>query len=277
MKKILVPCDFSTPAQQAYTFALDIAKKSNAEVYVLHVLDIPFMYDAYSVEVPVYLNQEVWSQLEKDANEKFKKMKGAHSRQDVTFRMQQGPVTMTILDFIEAQGIDLVVMGTRGAKGFSAYMIGSNTEKIVRFSGVPVLAVRKAVNVSSIENIVVPTTLALDQSHFITKLKELQGFFGAMLHFVVINTPHNMRRSKDQKEEMEEYVNHYQVSHYTLNTRDDFSEEAGILSFAKENRADMIAMATHARRGLAHLFAGSVTEEVVNHVDCPIWTYSLRR
>jgi nucleotide-binding universal stress UspA family protein len=39
----------------------------------------------------------------------------------------------------------------------------------------------------------------------------------------------------------------------------------------------MIAMGTHSRRGLAHLFMGSVTEDVVNHIDCPIWTYSIRK
>lgn len=36
-------------------------------------------------------------------------------------------------------------------------------------------------------------------------------------------------------------------------------------------------MATHGRQGLAHLFVGSVTESVVNHVDCPIWTYRIRK
>jgi nucleotide-binding universal stress UspA family protein len=36
-------------------------------------------------------------------------------------------------------------------------------------------------------------------------------------------------------------------------------------------------MATHGRRGLAHLVAGSIAEDVVNHIECPIWTYSLHK
>ncbi|CAN5183741.1 hypothetical protein BH23BAC2_BH23BAC2_01360 [soil metagenome] len=47
------------------------------------------------------------------------------------------------------------------------------------------------------------------------------------------------------------------------------------MNFTVEIKADMIAMDTHSRKGLAHLFSGSVTEEVVNHMDCPIWTYSI--
>jgi nucleotide-binding universal stress UspA family protein len=277
MKRILIPCDFSTTAQRAYTFALDIAKRNNSEVFVLNVLDIPFMYDSYSVEVPTYLNPQLWKELEDRAREEFNKMKSTHSFQDVTFRMEQGQVTMTVLDFIGKENIDLVVMGTSGATGLDEYLIGSNTEKIVRFAKVPVFAVRKAVNLASIKNIVVPTTLALDQTAFITKLKEMQAFFGAELHFLLINKPSTLKRSKDQKAEMEEFVKHYKIDKYTLNMRDDFTEEAGILGFAKETKADMIAMATHGRSGLARLFSGSITEDVVNHVECPIWTYSLRK
>ncbi len=72
---------------------------------------------------------------------------------------------------------------------------------------------------------------------------------------------------------LEEFARHYDLSHYTLNTRNDFSEQDGIINFTHEIKADMIAMGTHGRRGLAHLFMGSVTEDVVNHVDCPIWTF----
>jgi nucleotide-binding universal stress UspA family protein len=39
----------------------------------------------------------------------------------------------------------------------------------------------------------------------------------------------------------------------------------------------MIAMGTHGRKGVAHVLAGSIAEDVVNHVDCPIWTYALKQ
>lgn len=278
MKRILVPCDFSPTAQHAYTVALDIAKKTDAEIYVLRVIDIPFMYESYSTTVPAYLNPEQWKKLTDDATVAFKKMKGSHSRQaDITFRVIEGPTTMTILDFIQKENIDMVVMGTNGASGLDEFLIGSNTEKVVRRAKVPVLAVRKAVNLSSIKNIVVPTTLDLNQSAFATKLKEVQTLFGATLHLLVINTPHNFKRSKYERNELEDYAKHYQFKDYTLNLRDDFSEEVGIMSFVEEIHGDMIAMATHGRRGLAHLFMGSVTEYVVNHGQCPIWTYSIHK
>jgi nucleotide-binding universal stress UspA family protein len=54
-------------------------------------------------------------------------------------------------------------------------------------------------------------------------------------------------------------------------------ESDGIIEYAKEVKANMIAMGTHARKGLNHLLMVSVTEEVVNHVQLPIWTYTIRR
>jgi K+-sensing histidine kinase KdpD len=142
---------------------------------------------------------------------------------------------------------------------------------------VPVLAVRKTQALSQIKNIVFPTTLELNQIDLVKHVKNLQTFFSAMLHLLLINTPGNMQRTKDEMGMMEEYAHHHNVSNYTLNTRNDFYEQDGIINFAHEMKADMIAMGTHGRRGLAHLFMGSVAEDVVNHVDCPIWTYSIRK
>ncbi len=60
---------------------------------------------------------------------------------------------------------------------------------------------------------------------------------------------------------------------YDIHVYNDSSEEAGILNFAQSVNADLIAMATHGRTGLAHLLAGSLAESVVNHTHKPVLTY----
>lgn len=278
MKKILVPCDFSESALQAYDFAMNLAVKSNAEVVVLKVIDLPFIYETSFGNNLEYFDPGTIKYLEDDANTNFEKMKSKHPRKDmVSFTTLRGSVTFTINQFAGENKIDLIVMGTRGASGLKEYWIGSNTEKVVRFSQVPVLAIRKSFDVSTIKNIVFPTTLHLDQKDLISRVKELQSFFSAKLHLLLVNTPNNMLRTKDEMDLMEEFARHYKLSNYTLNTRNDFSEQDGIINFAHELNADMIAMGTHGRRGLAHLFMGSVTEDVVNHVDCPIWTCLVKK
>lgn len=279
MKRILVPCDFSECAQKAYTFALDIAKRTNGEIFVIQTIDLPFVYESSMYGVPYVVDiSELMTELENVAKENFRKMKSSPAVQhDISFEVCHGPVTATIRKFIDDHQIDLVVMGTKGANGLSEILIGSNTEKIVRYSPVPVLAVRKAVNLSSIQNIVFPTSLEPDQDGLIAEIKELQSFFRARLHLLVINTPHNLKREEDEIEVVEKFARRHGLENYTINIREDFYEQGGILDFVKEIQGDMIAMGTHGRRGLTHLFMGSVTEDVVNHSDVPIWTSSIAK
>jgi nucleotide-binding universal stress UspA family protein len=51
------------------------------------------------------------------------------------------------------------------------------------------------------------------------------------------------------------------------------TEEAGILEFAEDIKADLIALSTQGRRGLLHLLTGSIAEDVVNHAPKPVWTF----
>jgi hypothetical protein len=67
-------------------------------------------------------------------------------------------------------------------------------------------------------------------------------------------------------------VTRYMFSNCTTNIYNDLFEESGIVNFAHEVNADILVMGTHGRKGLSHIFAGSVTEDVVNHIDIPIWT-----
>lgn len=275
MKKILVPCDFSAPAIEAFKFAVDIASRTNGEVHVLKVIDFPMITYGASIDMPVYnYRPDLFKELEEDAKKNFEKLqkKFGKGASKILFSAVQGPTFTMIRDFIKKNKIDLVVMGTQGATGMTEFFIGSNTEKVVRFSNAPVLAVRKAIPIDKIKTILFPTSLHLNQTAFIKKLKALQEFFGARLHVLYVNTPFNFVRDG----ELNDYAKHYHLTNYTLAIRHDRHEQDGILSFAREIKADMIAMATHGRKGLSHLFYGSIAEDVVNHVKCPIWTCAIK-
>lgn len=275
MKKILVPCDFSEESREAYRFALQIAAKTKGSVSVLKAIDLPVMYESALGSSPYYFDPTLIKELKDEAVLQFQKMNPPGATDvPVDFSVLEGPVTPTIRQFIADQEIDLVVMGTRGTSGLEEYLIGSNTEKVVRYSPVPVIAIREAPALETIRNIVFPTNLELNQDALLNQIKSLQKFLQARLHLLVINTPYNLQRSVDESKKMETFANHYKLENYTLNTRDDFQEPNGIMGFASEIKADLIVMGTHGRRGLAHLFAGSIAEDVVNHMNCPIWTLS---
>jgi nucleotide-binding universal stress UspA family protein len=279
MQRILVPCDFSAPAIEAYKFALEIAKASDGEVLVLKAIDLPIMLAGGFDVQPYTFDPSILKDLEEEAKKRFTEMKAKYNTKGTptSFHVLIGSVTPTVREFIDDKKIDLVVMGTHGSTGLNEFFFGSNTEKIVRVSPVPVLSVRKATTVSSIKKILFPSTLELNQPEMMTHVKSLQEFFGASLHILWVNTPIFFKRDKDIHALLDTFVRHYGLKDYTMNIRNDTFEVDGIVSFAGEMKADMIAMPTHGRRGLAHLISGSIAEDVLNHVQCPIWTYSIHK
>lgn len=280
MKRILVPCDFSAPARQAYKFAITLATASKGEVIVLYNVPAPVIYETTFGIQPYPLNPLEIQQLEDNARKTFERMKKAHpapSNMRVSFFSQYSEAVSGILKFSKKRKIDLIVMGTHGSSGFEEFMVGSTTEKIVRLSTLPVIAIRKAVFFSNIKNIVFPTALELNQTELIKHVKDLQKFFNAKLHILLINTPNNFKTDRDSKETLQEFIKHYKLENYTVNLRNSPHVVSGINDFVHEIKAGMLAMATHGRKGINHFFAGSVTESVVNHVECPIWTFNLRK
>jgi hypothetical protein len=108
-------------------------------------------------------------------------------------------------------------------------------------------------------------------------VKALQNFFKAKIHIVWINTPTNFTRDTITQKRLNAFAKRFMLKEHTINIFNDPYEEAGVINFTKEINGDMIAMGTHGRKGLAHLMSGSVAEDVVNHVDCPIWTYAIKK
>lgn len=278
MKKILVPCDFSPSSKSAYQYAVHLAEKSHGEVLVLHSIILPAMYDpVYMGDAPLAYNASFLAEMEENIKVKFEAMKQAagNTKIPVHLKITQGNIVSALRQQHEQNQIDLVVMGTKGSSGLEEVFIGSNTEKAIRHSSVPVLAIRENNAIKPVTNILFASTLPLDQPDFMDKVKALQQFFDATLHVLLINTPLNFRKNKDAKALFERFVAVYRLNNYVFHFQSYKHEESGILEFASESNADLIVMATHARKGIGHFLNGSITEDVVNHINFPVWAYKL--
>lgn len=278
MKKILVPCDFSFAAKQAYKFALDIATANSGEVIVLKVNELPTIYGngmaglPYSYLDPVYDKETMADDFMTD----FQNMSNEFTLPGIPvhFLVEFGNVTDSVLSVIEEHKVDLVVMGTAGASGMKEFFIGSNTEKIVRFAPVPVFAVHTAQRLSDIRNIVFPTSFDFSQNVLVDKVKALREFFDATLHLLYVITPESNFSDKEAMTSLENYARFYDLDHYRLNLIHQQHEPQGILEFASALDQSIIAMATHGHSGIAHLLMGSIAEKVVNHAREQVWTYA---
>lgn len=278
MKRILVPCDFSKQAINAYRFALDLAVQSKGAIHLLYVIELPVLHDTLIMPV-LNFEQEFLNDLRKSAEERFRKITQKYNTQGVEIitKIQFGGVSRMIQDYIKSESIDLVVMGSHGASGVRELFIGSNAEKIVRHSPVPVLVI-KEYQKGVIKDIVFPNTLETEnQEDLVMKVKGLQDFFKARIHIIWVNTPLNFTSDSHTRERLEAFAKRYMFKNYTINVFNHRDEEKGILEFSNTIKGSLIAMGTHGRKGIAHLLTGSLAEDVVNHNKGLVWTYSLRK
>lgn len=273
MKKILVPCDFSATAMQAFRFAANIARRSKGEIVLLHIVELPVLrhgpvpINALEKSFLKKIKERVASDIEKMINNWGKGIK-------VSFVLDHGEVNHMITRHIKKHKIDLIVMGTHGASGIREFFIGSNAEKIVRFSTVPVITVKKHFK-NVIKNIVFATDLSALPKKTSERLKNLQKFFNADLHIVYINTPFDFKTDESLRPQITAFIKENGLSKNTSFTIfNDRDEVSGIRNFATRAKADLIALPTAAKKGLSHFLFGSVAEDVTNHIKCPMWTCS---
>ena len=284
MKRILVPTDFSEQAGYAMDLACQIANKSKIELVALHVLDNTGLFDfsAGSSAYPIMgnpsgleLDQKFMEVLFSNAEEKCKNFLKAYENTSLKIiqKIKIGSAFHYITEEIEDNNTDLVIMGSKGASGFEEVLIGSNTEKVVRHAKCPVLTVKSRVNLNEVRDIVFATDFHEEEAHVAEELKKLQEVFHAKLHLVRINTPNNFETNRRIMEHVDSFISENAITNYTVNIYNEKVEEDGIIFFAQDINADLIALATHGRSGLLHLLSGSIAEDVVNHAQRPVWTF----
>ena len=276
MKKVLVPVDFSEESVNAFRFAVDLAAKSGGTIGLLHVIALPVLHDAPLISLQG-LRKPLIDELKTLATERLIRLVDEFNGEGVKVQVQvliSHHIHRTITDLIKQENFDIVVMGTKGVSGIREWMVGSNAEKIVRTSPVPVVAVKQYTPVRQIKNIVFPNTLDTEnQEDLVMKVKALQNFFQARLHIIWINTPTVFKPDRVIREQLKAFAQRYMLKDYTINVFNYSNEEAGILEYTRQNNGDLIAMGTQGLKGLAHLLSGSIAEDVVNHVEYPVWTY----
>ncbi|MBF0464502.1 MAG: universal stress protein [Nitrospirae bacterium] len=142
IRKILLPTDFMEGASGAAEYASDLAKRYGATIYVLHVV-----YDVANA-VGWYLPQLSYDEFYKDIEENaLKELEQVYEKQlngvESVYRyIARGNPADEILNYAATNGIDLIVMGTHGRKGFDRLIFGSTAEKVVRNAKCPVLTTR---------------------------------------------------------------------------------------------------------------------------------------
>lgn len=281
MKSILVPYDFSEEADYAFKFAQELASKAACKLKLVHVVEIPTTQHFNTMgEVNMndnYIDKIFIADMVEKRKKQMADLDEAHAVKPYTFssKISFGNPYAGISSEITEIKADLVVMGSKGSSGLEELLIGSNTEKVVRHSKAPVLTVKSPTSAADIKNIVFASDFSENSKKIISKLKDLQALLHSKISLVKINTPNSFENTLITYKKINDFISANELENVKIDIFNSSSEEEGIIEYANEFNADMIAMATHGRTGFMHLLSGSIAEDVVNSAERPVWTMKL--
>jgi len=276
MKKIIVPVDFSEHSTFALKAATQLAKKYNAEIIALHMLELSETFltrgDA------THTNESIF--YYKLAEQKFEEFLSQDFLEDlnVTPLVKHYKVFSEVNDVANSENADLIVMGSHGASGFSEIFMGSNTEKVVRHSETPVLVVKEEVNALEFKNVVFASDFEEEAIAPFIKACKLFKTLGAKLNLLYVNTPGDyFMSSTEMRNKVNKFVDVTNCKHdiNKISYISDYTVEKGVINYANHNSMDAISVATHGRTGIAHFFSGSISEDIANHATKPVITFKI--
>lgn len=277
MKKIIVPVDFSQHSENALQTAGFLAKKHNAEVLVVHILELSSAIKLQS-EAHTQLETDFFVKIAKEKLEKFVQkdyLKGIK----VTPIIKLYKFLTELSTLAENEKADLIIMGSHGATGLKELFVGSNTEKVVRNSSIPVLVVKDVPVTSNFETAIFASDFSDKE---VESYKKIQGFLKKLscnLQLLHVNTPYeNFKSSREMEQRVHDFLTQADGSLYNINDvvyTSDYTVEKGILEYANLHGIDLIIVATHGRKGIANFVEGSISEDVANHSTLPVMTFKM--
>jgi nucleotide-binding universal stress UspA family protein len=277
MKRIVVPTDFSECSMSALKVATQIADKIDAVISIVHTYELP-IYGFTSGQL-MYDGNEL-GKVKQEINEELQRIADLDFIQDQTverFLLPEYSVDQ-IVEHELLKTADLIVMGTNGTNGVGEDIIGSNTEKIIRKSECPVLAIREgAEKTFNPHKMVFASTFYGEVYDRFDAIKKFAQLFNSEIHLLHVNTPSDFMTTEVSDNLMNSFKEKFGLSLATINVYNDETIEDGVLNFSRRIGADIIAMETHGRTGIKHILNGSITEDVANHTRLPVLTFKIKK
>lgn len=283
MKAILHLTDFSEVARNAYGYALALAKKLSADLHVAHIYDRPYASIAYQGGLSAIVDSEMDAKIRRELTKHLEQYAASVSAEGVRIILHLwGDHTVWRPDeyLHKVPGTELIVMGTRGATSvWHGGLFGTNTARLIRHSPIPVLAIHQKNSYTDFQKVLLPVDIFEEATLPLIKgvVEFLRPWAGAKIVLIVINTPYVFYDTPSIDKFLGQVKDAISYDPMELRVYNDISVEEGLRQAMEAEKADLLVMGTHARKGLAQLLFGSITENVAQHLEYPLLAFPLQR
>jgi nucleotide-binding universal stress UspA family protein len=258
MKTIVVPTDFSAPAENAMIYAGQLAKNIGAAVLLLHVYQIPVgMNDMPVLMVPA---DELKNTAEAGLARTKELLQKNCAGLEVKTESRLGDVVEELRDLCERENPFAIVAGKHGATGIERVLFGSTSLSIIRHTTYPVIVVPNHPPARATKN----TAIAIDSSteNFpVQTIRNIASELKTRLH--LIHVSHSKMASLDTTKLCAELDAQCQTIY-------DHEFVRGIENFVQENQIDLLIILPHRHNLIERLFFRTHTEDLLHRISIPI-------
>lgn len=274
MKTILVPTDFSENAENALYYAMDIAKKENAKIILLHAYRINYT----NPEIPLDFVIEEQKQVIKESNNQLKeeanKIEKVGGIKYEYISVEDTPIE-AILSSIKEKNIDLVIMGTKGISNFLDAVLGSNTSKVIEKASCPVIAVPEEALFKEIKKITYAVSYNQSDVYALSKVVDIAKLFNAQVNVLHVSNKPDLIEDEKQKLKlfMDEANNKIKYDNMAFQLLEGENVEDTLEEYLDDGTTDLLVMSTHHRSFFDKIFGNSVTKYMAFHTTIPLMAF----
>ncbi|HET6543870.1 MAG TPA: universal stress protein [Chryseolinea sp.] len=285
MKKILVPTDLSVIAERGLTLAIEIAERSEAEISLVNFTRHPFGKTFTAMgEVSSKIDQEgeLFSlQMLHLNKEKLDALGKKYSQYgvDIQTAIVDEDFKEGIDEYLQREGIDLVVMGTSGEENATEAFTGNHTEQVIKISKCPVLSVRDGFQVKDFNKIVLAVNVIKGSAHVheaLDTLADLAACFDAHIYLVHVRDKATDYSNINLEQFFTDMAEDAGLRNYSVTIYEADDQANGVIQFAREVKAGLIAVIKNSTDGIFRIFSNHFSDRLVKEVGRPVFTFNLQ-
>ena len=273
MKKILVPTDFSNYAAGALKFAIELAKHSGGEIYLLHVDN--YIEGQFSNHKKA-IKENNSHQIQERTNQ-LQTVLELINKEGVkaTKLLYSGDVTKTIVWAAKENQVDYIIMGTLGATGLKTVIFGTKTASVLSESSTPVITIPFDYLWKTPRKILLAVNDAEENPELFRPAFDLAALFNAQImtlifsekKAVAVDVMEHSRALNKVHQRLSQYYSNQQIE-TTHVVGKDFQQT--VQEFIGTYNIDILVMITHRRKLLQNLFKFSLTRQMAYHTTIPL-------
>ena len=273
IKKILVPVDFTTTSETAISQASTIAELIKAEIFLIHVIEND--YYQFTVVPDIITRAPSVQQVEAAVSVKMNAViDNIYLSTGITAHAitTSGGIDSEIIEYSKWDRFDLIVMGTHGASGYKEMFAGSNAQRVVTLSDIPVLTMQANTDKIRFQNILLPIDNSLHSREKINIAMEFAAMFGAKIHILGITDADEkveLNKFKIKLESLEKILRAENIRYDTTIEEGD-SLALMALNYSENNNCDLIVINTGHESKITGVFLGAFAQQIVNHSKIPV-------